>query len=106
MATRCSIIVDGIDTVRVYKHWDGYPEATLQWLQDFNKDFKEKRGDDPEYKFAQLLRSSARDAEKYNLDDSKHTGWGVLPMNNDADECFMYYLHADGSVTVKGINYG
>ena len=40
MATRCTIIVEGIDSVKVYKHWDGYPEATLEWLQDFNEDFE------------------------------------------------------------------
>ena len=101
MATRCSIIVDGIDTVKVYKHWDGDPESTLEWLQVFNKDFTDNRGDDPEYKIAQLLRSSAFHAELFGLGKSVHTGWGVLPMDNDADESFMYYLHADGSVTVK-----
>ena len=101
MATRCSIIVEGIDTVKVYKHWDGYPEATLQWLEDFNKDFTKARGADPEYKFAQLLRSSARDAEKYRLDAGKHTGWAVLPIDNDAWEEYIYTLCKSGAVTVK-----
>ena len=101
MATRCSIIVDGIDTVKVYKHWDGAPESTLEWLQVFNKDFTDNRGDDAEYKIAQLLRSSARDAKVYGLDPSKHTGWGILPIDNDAGEEFIYFLHADGSVTVN-----
>ena len=101
MATRCSIIVDGIDTVKVYKHWDGHPESTLEWLQDFNQDFTKNRGDDAEYKIAQLLRSSAKDAKVYGLDPSKHTGWGILPIDNDAGEEFIYFLHADGSVTVN-----
>ena len=101
MATRCSIIVDGIDTVKVYKHWDGAPENTLEWLQVFNEDFTKNRGDDAEYKIAQLLRSSARDAKVYGLDPSKHTGWGILPIDNDAGEEFIYFLHADGSVTVN-----
>ena len=102
MATRCSIIVDGIDTVKVYKHWDGAPESTLEWLQVFNKDFTDNRGfDNPEYKIAQLLRSSARDAKVYGLDPSKHTGWGILPIDNDAGEEFIYFLHVDGSVTVN-----
>ena len=102
MATRCSIIVDGIDTVKVYKHWDGAPESTLEWLQVFNKDFTDNRGfDNPEYKIAQLVRSSARDAKVYGLDPSKHTGWGILPIDNDAGEEFIYFLHADGSVTVN-----
>ena len=101
MATRCSIIVDGIDTVKVYKHWDGAPDSTLEWLQVFNKDFTDNRGDDAEYKIAQLLRSSARDAKVYGLDPSKHTGWGILPIDNDAGEEFIYFLHTDGSVTVN-----
>ena len=101
MATRCTIKVEGIDLVKVYKHHDGYPEATLEWLQDFNQDFTDNRGNDAEYKIAQLLRSSARDAEKYGLDDSKHTGWGILPMDNDAGEDFEYTLHTNGSVTHK-----
>ena len=42
MATRCTIIVEGIDLVKVYKHHDGYPEATLEWLQSFNEDFTDK----------------------------------------------------------------
>ena len=101
MATRCSIIVDGIDTVKVYKHWDGYPEATLEWLQVFNEDFTKNRGADPEYKIAQLLRSSAFHAALFGLDKSVHTGWGILPIDNDAGEEFIYFLHADGSVTVN-----
>jgi hypothetical protein len=101
MATRCSIIVDGIDTVKVYKHWDGAPESTLEWLQVFNKDFTDNRGNDAEYKIAQLLRSSERDAKVFGLDPSKHTGWGIIPIDDDAGEEFIYFLHADGSVTVN-----
>ena len=102
MATRAIIIVEGITFAKVYKHYDGYPSATLPWLEEFNENFEESRNNDPEYKFAQLLRSSARrDAEKYNLDDSKFTGWGVVSYwgNNGAD--YVYTLHIDGSVTCK-----
>ena len=68
MGTRCIIKVEGLKGVCVYKHWDGYPKGTLPWLKDFNKKFTEERGfDDPEYKFAQLLRSSAFDCKKFNL---------------------------------------
>ena len=99
MATRCTIKVEGIDLVKVYKHYDGYPEATLEWLQSFNEDFAKNRGDDPEYKIAQLLRSSARDSKTYGLDQSKHTGWGILPIDSDAGEEFEYVLHKDGRVS-------
>ncbi len=60
--------------MKVYKHWDGYEYATLPWLEEFNKTFTEARGDDPDYKLAQLLRSSAFDAQKYKLDSSRDTG--------------------------------
>ncbi len=98
MATRATIYVDGIDTVKVYKHWDGYPKATLPWLCAFNKAFTKERGDNPDYKFAQLLRSSAFDSVKYKLDASAHTGWGVVPINADMSEEHEYHLLADGTV--------
>lgn len=98
MATRATIYVDGIDTVKVYKHWDGYPEATLPWLEAFNKEFTKVRGDDPNYKFAQLLRSSASDAAKYNLDSNTYRGWGVVGINDYCMEEHEYHLLADGTV--------
>lgn len=98
MATRATIYVDGIDTVKVYKHWDGNPEATLPWLEAFNKAFTEERGDEPDYKFAQLLRSSASDARKYQLDSSPHTGWGVVDISDDVGEEHEYHLLVDGTV--------
>ena len=103
MATRCTIKVEGIDLVKVYKHYDGNPESTIEWLSWFNQDFTHKRGDDAEYKFAQLLRSSDRDAKIFGLDPNKHTGWGVIPMNSDAGEEFEYVLHKDGNVSFKSI---
>ena len=54
MATRCTIKIEGIDYAKVYKHWDGYPDATLRWLEEFNRNFSKNRGDDPAYKLAQL----------------------------------------------------
>ena len=101
MATRATIIIEGMALVKAYKHWDGYEEATLPWLEEFNKTFTEARGDDPEYKLAQLLRSSARDADKFRLDPSRNTGWGVVPMDADMWEEYEYHLLADGSVLVK-----
>jgi len=100
MSTNAVIQVEGIDFVELYKHFDGYPEATLPWLKEFNKSFTEERGDDPEYKFAQLVRSSAYEEEKYNLDGSKTTGWGVFPLNCVGFE-FKYILKSDGSVEVE-----
>ena len=101
MATRCTIKIEGVNYAKVYKHWDGYPDATLKWLEEFNNDFSKNRGEDSIYKFAQLLRSSARDADKYELDASLHTGWGVVPIDEHWGEEFEYTLHKDGEVTYK-----
>ena len=101
MATRCTIKLEGFKTAKVYKHYDGYPEATLAWLEDFNSDFTSKRGDDNQYKFAQLLRSSAFDSETYNLDASRHTGWGVIGYKETCGEEYVYTLKLDGTVKVK-----
>lgn len=101
MSTTATIQLEGYKVAKLYKHWDGYPKATLQWLEDFNKDFVQKRGDDPEYKFAQLIRSSAFDCDKYNLDSSRHTGWGVVGFNSGYGSEYQYRLMKDGSVVVS-----
>jgi hypothetical protein len=98
MSTPAIIKVEGVEYARVYKHYDGYPEATLPWLKAFNEDFHKNRGDDPSYKFAQLLRDSNN--KDFNLDDSKHTGWGVVdPKEWDCGE-YTYTLKSDGTVEV------
>lgn len=103
MATRSEIIVEGVDEVKVYKHWDGYPSATLPWLEWFNKRFTARRGEQQGYKFAQLLRSSIADAKEYDLDDSRFTGWGVYPIGEDTGAEYIYTLNIDGSVTVEEV---
>ena len=104
MATRATIKIEGINFAKLYKHFDGYPNATLKWLEDFNKDFFDNRGDDPEYKFAQLLRSSVRDSYRFDLDDSKYTGWGIVDYDAVAGENYEYTLLNDGSVTYTAID--
>lgn len=98
MATPAIVRIQGIEYAQVYKHWDGYPEAMLPWLRTFNEAFANNRGDDPVYKFAQLLRSSQRDAEKHNLDESEFTGWGVVDYWDTCGAAFIYTLNADGTV--------
>lgn len=97
MATRATIKIEGINFAKVYKHYDGYPKNMIPWLEDFNRNFTEKRGDNPEFKFAQLLRSSTN--PDYNLDPSTETGYGVIPYNNNAGAEYEYVLRTDGSVT-------
>lgn len=100
MSTRALIKVEGSKVV-LYKHWDGGPESTLPWLENFNKDFETNRPKDIEYKVAQLVRSSARDAEKYDLDNSLYTGWGLFTRDENVDVDYVYELKMDGSVVVK-----
>lgn len=101
MATRATIKIEGIEFAKMYKHYDGYPDHMMDWLTQFNDEFTLVRGDDPEYKFAQLLRSSTD--PKYKLDTSKSTGYGIFPYNANMDEEYEYMLHADGKVTFKEI---
>lgn len=98
MGTPAIIIVEDFPHAKVYKHFDGYPDSTLPWLKSFNRAFSAMRRDDPEYKFAQLLRSSARDAGRFNLDDSEYTGWGVLGSDTRVSACYTYILRKDGTV--------
>ena len=101
MATSATIRIQDFNLCEVYKHWYGNPESILKWLQDFNRDFVKNMGHDPEYKLAQLLRSSVRDAEKYDLDITDlHTGWGVFPINGIESQ-YTYTLNTNGSVHVK-----
>ena len=103
MGTRCTIKIQGITYAKVYKHWDGYPEHILPWLTAFNAEFAKERGDDPQYKMAQLLRASCRDAAAFDLDNSKFTGWGVVSYLADCGQEYEYLLKEDGSVTYKEV---
>lgn len=96
MATTAKIIINDPDikNIAIYKHYDGYPSATLPWLLEFHKDFMKNRGWDPEYELAQLLRSSVRLAKKYSLDDSKYTGWGIVNEHSVQTD-YQYILDKD-----------
>jgi hypothetical protein len=63
-----------------------------------NKDFAKYRSVDAAYKFAQLVRSSIRDAEEYGLDSSKHTGWGIVGYNDNCGAEYEYTLLENGEV--------
>lgn len=103
MATRAVIKIEGVNFAQIYKHWDGHPDSTLSWLKVFNADFQKNRGDDPTYKFAQLLRDSGREEtqEAFGLDPSQYTGWGVYPYDAECGAEFEYLLKNDGTVTWK-----
>ena len=101
MATRSAIKIEGVDFAKIYKHWDGYPSAMQEWLNEFNNKFNKERGHDPEYKFAQLLRFSQKEGERHELDMSQTTGWGVIPFESDWNLCYEYILTDKGVKTIK-----
>src|SRR5574338_447426 len=101
MATRSIVTIEGFDHA-LYIHWDGYPEAKLPWLTTFYKDFYEKRGFDESYLLAQLIRSGVRLQSQFNLDESLHTGWGVVSSKDDCGQEYTYTLCKDGSIKVNG----
>lgn len=101
MATRSTIKIEGVNFAKIYKHWDGYPDAMVDWLNEFNNHFNEKRGHDPEYKFAQLLRFSQREGQRFGLDMSNTTGWGVVPIDSDCSAEYEYILKKDGVIINK-----
>jgi hypothetical protein len=98
MATRCTIKIEGVNYAKIYKHWDGYPEGMSSWLEEFNTNFNKERGNNPEYKFAQCLRFSEREGNRFNLDMSAYTGWGVIPFD---DDCFAEYEYTLTDKKVK-----
>jgi hypothetical protein len=100
MSTSAIIVVMGLEDICLFKQADGYPSSTLKWLQDFNKRFTQERGHDENYKFAQLVRSSATDAEKYNLFQSEFRGWGIYEPTEIGYD-YKYILKSDGTVTIE-----
>lgn len=89
MSTRAQITVKG-SGIYIYKHSDGYPEGVLLLLETVCREFREQRGNDPDYLLAQIIRRFAIDDErayrerlatdpemaKY-YDPTRPTGWGV-----------------------------
>lgn len=101
MSTRCQIaIVDSsaagsIYAPRIYKHSDGYPSGVLPTLIPFVEQFTSRRGDDPAYLLAQIVRAFAK-AENGSEYDNGCLGWGI-----DCDwhgDLAYIYLVRDGKV--------
>ena len=99
MATRCTVRVVRVDFCKLYIHWDGDPSSKLPFLEKFNKEFTEKRGDDSSYKIAQLIRATALMQDEFNLDSSVTTGYGLVRANDDCGVDYEYVLNKDGTVS-------
>jgi hypothetical protein len=74
------------------------------WLSKFNDRFNKQRGDDPSYKFAQLLRFASKYGNTYSLDNSEFTGWGVIKYDEECWEEYEYHL-TDKEVLVYRVRF-
>lgn len=102
MGTNAVIRVDNSEVgVELYKHYDGYPDATLPWLEKFASEFIRERGCDPTYMMAQLVRSSVSMADEFNLDNSTATGWGIGCTDSFGYDYLYLIDPMTGEVTVK-----
>lgn len=115
MATRCQIIVEGLDENKIYKHWDGYPEGVMPVLKEVVHRFKEERGWDNEYLLAQIVRFFAYndnenrqnilDSVEYSnrLKDSYKKpsilGWGISNLWHSDIE-YMYMVTKDWHIRI------
>ena len=111
MSTRATIRMEGMEHCKVYKHSDGYPEVMLEWLEQFNKAFTEKRGECAcaEQKIAQLLRHSVikfpiktKDNYQCYTGDNEFLDWAIVEYDEDYNADYEYTLKKDGSVEVMG----
>ena len=100
MATRAIIKLPDLNVV-LYKHCDGHPESTAEWLMRFNRECT--RDHDCNYKFAQLVRSSAFDCEEFGLDSSRNSGWGIYKKGIDLGQEYEYTLHRRCKVSVYDV---
>ena len=112
MSTRAQIVVEFKDEDSktkiyeciVYKHSDGYPKGVLPFLEEFAKQFRADRGDDPAYCIAQMLRHWSRYDLKEGTDgwgiDTVYHGWGIDTVYHGDIE-YLYVVKLDGSVEVR-----
>ena len=61
MSTRCQLVVETNERIKIYKHSDGYPSGVLPVLKKFLPAFKEGRGFDAEYLTAHLSSALIQD---------------------------------------------
>lgn len=102
MGTRAVTKIEGLPHA-LYTHWDGYPSAKLPWLATFYSEFFSKRGFDDSYCLAQLIRSSVRFAEQFDLDESFETGYGIVADTDNCNQEYTYELMSDGSIKCNNV---
>lgn len=102
MSTRCNIHFYGYGRViaNVYRHWDGYPSAVLQDLQQFFKDVESQTNDtrftDASYLAAKFVVWQALQNAESNDSCNPLNFLGVGVTNEDAgDGEFVYKLNCE-----------
>lgn len=103
MSTRCQIVVEGNNKVKIYKHSDGYPENVISWLEPLVKDFKEKRGFwDGDYLAAQIVYAVINNLkechEKWKI-NYDFIGCGIS-VNFNGDEEYIYQVNKDWTISI------
>ena len=87
MSTRSLITFKNEEgVIQIYKHWDGYPETTVEELQSFLK-WNGHRNDDLSYTVANYCHwyksryaKPQEDITKIDTNDHAHTGIGIQPI--------------------------
>lgn len=90
--------------IYIYKHSDGYPEGVMPVLQGLVTRFHNKRGNDPEYLLAQIVRQFAIEDNKegYSPAQDYFTGWGLDTIEHGDIEYLYEVDSATGKVYING----
>ena len=103
MGTSCTIEIEGLNGVKIYKHWDGYEEEVLPILDRVVDRFKNDRGWDPEYMLARILAEFIiEDNEHYRnvgIEPDGTTGYGIITVPYDVN--YRYIIKEDWSIVVE-----
>lgn len=109
MSTRCQIAIkdgNGLHSIKIYKHSDGYPNGVLPTLKPFVKNFVAQRGPDIEYCLAQIVRRFAiKEYSDYNgiepIPAYRYVGWGIdTELHGDIEYLYVVDLSQGGSIEV------
>ena len=99
------IFIEGISYAKIYKHNNEFytPERMREKLEAFNQEFTEERGEEADYKFAQLIKQSNTIFKEDLKVEEKFEGWGVLQYEEFCNSSHRYILHLDGTVSYENL---
>ncbi|RYM39436.1 histidine kinase [Meiothermus sp. PNK-Is4] len=98
MSTKAQIVVEDLQTIKLYKHSDGYPSGVLPVLEPCVEAFLQRRGWDPEYLLAQVVMAFGLTQERHR--QTQFLGYG-LSDEWYADIEWVYRVRRDGSIEVR-----